>query len=151
VDLQNFKKFQEMIGKRLMAIDFGTKTAGVALFAPGKEPFPLPWGRIEHKGEDELIERIIAIAKDEDVDELILGLPLYKDGNPSDMTRKVQAFGERLAQKSQMPLHYQDETLSTFEAGERMKASPRYGFKIVHEEIDALSAAIILEDFLRSI
>jgi putative Holliday junction resolvase len=47
-------------------------------------------------------------------------------------------------------IHEQDETLSTYEAEERMKRSPRYNFQVNLSEIDAVSATVILEDFLRA-
>ncbi len=47
-----------------------------------------------------------------------------------------------------IPLFFQDESLSTFEAEERMRESPRYNFKVDKKQLDALAASIILEDFL---
>ena len=47
-------------------------------------------------------------------------------------------------------LYFQDETLTTKEAEERMKKSPRFNFKVDPTQIDSLSASIILEDFLRA-
>ena len=66
------------------------------------------------------------------------------------MTKKIRQFGEILTNHFHpLPIYFQDETLSTFEAQDRMKNSPRYNFKICLEEIDALAATIILEDFLK--
>ena len=49
------------------------------------------------------------------------------------------------------PLFLQDETLSTFEAKERMKQLPQYNFKIDLKRVDELAASIILEAFLEKI
>ena len=83
------------------------------------------------------------------VEGIVLGLPFLTDGTESTMTVKVRAFGELL--KENLPsiaLYYQDETLSTYEAGERMKNDPRFNFKVDPKSIDTLSAAIIIEAFI---
>jgi putative Holliday junction resolvase len=49
-----------------------------------------------------------------------------------------------------MEVYEQDETLSTQDAKNRMLNSPKYNFKIDLQKIDALSAAIILEDFMQN-
>ena len=46
--------------------------------------------------------------------------------------------------------HFQDETLSSFEAEQRMINSPRFNFKIDKKQIDSLAASIILEDWIKS-
>jgi putative holliday junction resolvase len=79
-----------------------------------------------------------------------VGIPYYLDGNSSKMTEIVKRFGERLQLSyPDLRVFFQDETLSSFEAEDRMKKDPRYNFKVNPKEIDALAASIILEDFLR--
>ena len=82
---------------------------------------------------------------------IVVGLPLHADGKDSEMTKRVRAFAATLAATiPSAELHFQDETLTSFEAQERMKNSPRYGFKVDPKQLDALAAAIILEDFIRN-
>lgn len=137
--------------KVLLGIDYGTKVVGTALFSVGKDPYPLPFERIIFKDEEQVLEEILFICENELVDILILGLPLHTDGKESEMTKQVREFSEKLKSKIHpVPVIFQDETLTTFEAEERMKSSPRYNFKVNLKEIDSLSASIILEDFLKS-
>ena len=60
----------------------------------------------------------------------------------------IEAFGQLLTQALKVPVYKQDETLSSFEAEERMRNSPRYNFKVDLSMIDSVAATIILEDFL---
>ena len=136
--------------KTTLAIDYGTVVTGLALFCPQRDPWPLPYGKIVYRGDAHLLEGIGEKIQEESVEMVVLGLPLCKDGGKSRMTRKVEQFGEML--KKALPdgveFSYQNEHLSTFEAEDRMKSSPRYNFKVNPREVDALSACIILEEFL---
>jgi len=144
--LDNFTKYNK---KNLLAIDYGKKVIGLALFCPGRDPFPLPAGRIINKNLSQVLGELKALIDEESVEVIILGIPHLLDGTVTNMTKNMLAFGDFL--KSNFPsfeVIYQDETLTTFEAEDRMKKDPRYNFKINPKEIDALSAAIILEDFI---
>lgn len=145
VDPQNSEKFE---GKHLLSIDYGTKVIGLASFNMGRDPYPLCFGRIIYRNDEESIKEIISHVNENAFDILILGLPLYTDGTESEMTKRVRAFGELLKSQSGLPLYLQDETLSSFEAEDRMKNSPAYNFKVDMKKIDEVAASIILEDFL---
>jgi putative holliday junction resolvase len=135
--------------QKILAVDYGTKAAGLALFSPGKDPYPLPYMRIENKGDRALLKVLLRVVREEAVTAVVLGVPRLLDDTETTMTRRIEAFGEKL-EEALKPVHLyrQDESLSSFEAEERMKNSPRYNFKIDPKQIDALAAAIILEDFI---
>lgn len=134
---------------KYLGIDYGEKVIGLATYQPGTDPFALIHGRIIVKNDQTTFSELKTITNDEAIDAIILGLPFYTDGKESDMTKKVRLFGEKLHQKiNDIPLHFQDETLSSFEAEERMKNDPRYNFKVDPKMIDALSAVIIIESFI---
>lgn len=146
----NAKNNKKFLNKKILAIDYGEKFTGLAKFYVGHDPFPYPYGRIPVESKEKLLNDIQKIVSEEDIDVLLLGIPTLLDGKETKMTKKIQQFGETLQDFIQpLPLYYQDETLSTFEAQDRMKNSPRYNFKVQLKEIDALSATIILEDFLK--
>ena len=110
----------------------------------------MPFGKIVYRDDSQLLGVLGQKIEEESVDIVVLGIPLCKDGGKSSMTKKVEQFGESLkrilAEKTEF--YYQNEYLTTFEAEDRMKSSPRYNFKVEPKEIDALSACIILEEFL---
>ena len=134
--------------KNLLGIDFGEKFIGFALYTSGKDPYPLPFDRLANRGNPEMLQNLIKIIQDEMVDAVVVGLPFLTDGKATTMTSKARDFYQLLAENLTIPVYEQDETLSTFEAKERMKNSPRYDFQIDMNKIDALSASIILEDFI---
>ncbi len=147
----NKKKMRHFHEKRLLAIDYGTKVIGLSTFCPGRDPFPLLLGKIiTEKGLPYILSALKGLIEEENIEYIILGLPVHKDGNPSEMTKKVLAFKKNL--ESQFPnitIYEQDETLTSYEAKERMKASPRFNFQIDMKSIDMVAACIILEDFMK--
>lgn len=135
---------------RLLGIDYGSKVVGTALYHLGRDPFPLPYERIVVKSEAQVLSSLKQMVSDELIDVIILGVPYMVDGRETDLSKKIKSFGQELAKICQVPVYEQDETLSTFEAQERMKNSPRYNFKVDPKQLDSLCAAIILEDFCRN-
>lgn len=141
-----------LLNKHIMAIDYGKKFTGVATYKYGNDPFPLAWGRVSYPGNDaSLIAEINTIIKDEFIDILVIGVPHFTDGKQSTMTKTILTFVD-LAKKSlpKLQIFTVDETLTTFEAEQRMLNDPRYNFKVDLKKIDELSAAIILEQFLKN-
>ncbi|MBY0518613.1 MAG: Holliday junction resolvase RuvX [Bacteriovoracaceae bacterium] len=136
--------------KRLLAIDWGEKFIGIATYHVGVDPMILAWGRIKGGVFEIVWKDLKKILDDESIDEIIVGVPFFTDGKPGSMTHKARDFLNNLVSVCSLRVHEQDETLSTFEAEERMKKSPRYNFQVNLSEIDAVSATVILEDFLRS-
>lgn len=136
--------------KTVLCIDYGTKNIGLALFKINIDPFPMPFLQIKNTSETIILKEILEIIESEFVDLIVLGLPLHKDGNDSEMTKIVRQFKETLSQKTTIPIFFQNEFLTSYEAEDRMKNSPRYNFKIDKTQVDSLAASIILEEWLKS-
>jgi putative Holliday junction resolvase len=112
---------------------------------------PYPYDSLKYVNDDRLISEILNIVKESSTEIAVLGVPKLLDGTETSMSKKIRDFGQKLEDKlGSIPLYFQDESLSTFEAEERMRESPRYNFKVDKKQIDALAASIILEDFLSS-
>lgn len=140
---------KEFTGKTLLGIDYGEKVIGLAIYKYKVDPFPLLHGRIVVPRSKDIFQDLKNVIEEDFVDVIILGLPHLTDGKATAMTQKVKGFGEELSSRfPDCSLHYQDETLSTYEAEERMKNDPRFDFKINLEKIDEVSACIIIEQFL---
>ena len=149
-DFSHYPKFLEFLGKKILAIDFGTKVIGTAIFCPGKDPFPYIAEKIIYKSHEDSIKNLIKLIDDEVIDVVVLGVPFFVDGKESDNTKFVRQFGEELKAKlNGLSFFEQDETLTTKAAEERMKSSPQFNFKVDVKMIDCVSATIILEDFIR--
>ena len=98
---------------RYLAIDYGDKRTGLAI-CDSAETLATPLAVTgERKG---LLRKIADIVKNENVEAIVLGLPLSMDGSESSQTRRVLDFAEQLKQHLDIPLHLQDERLSSFSA-----------------------------------
>ena len=138
----------DLKNKKILAVDYGTKTTGLALFAPG-DPYPRPYDTVAYHNDDQLIKAIKHVVQDESVSVVVLGMPRFLDGKPSSMTARVEEFSDKLKEAlAPLLLLEQDEALSSAEAKDRMRESARYNFKVDPAKIDELAAAVILEDFL---
>lgn len=147
---EKLMKITEIHGQVLLGIDYGEKVIGLALYKVGMDPFPQPYGRIVVSRTQNPLQDIKNIVDDEVVDRIILGLPHLTDGQESKMTLHIKKWGDELSSfLGDIPLHHQDETLSTYEAEQRMKNDPRYNFKVDLQKIDELAASIIIEQFLQ--
>ena len=150
LDFSHYSHFTEFKNKNILAIDFGTKVTGTALFMPGKDPYPYPFVKIIFKDYPQILRALKSIIEDESVEIIVLGVPYFIDGKESDTTKLIKHFGKSLHAEHPNLLYYeQDETLTTKTAEERMQNSPQYNFKIDPTHIDCVAASIILEDFIR--
>lgn len=144
-------KVSSFHGKNILGVDYGEKVIGLSTYKVGIEPFPLLFGRIITEQSQDILQDLLQIIEDEFIDIVVWGVPYFTDGKESEMTVKIRKIGQSLEDKipSAVSLYYQDETLSTFEAQERMKNDPRFNFQVDLKKIDALSASIIIESFLQ--
>jgi len=129
---------------RYLAIDYGMKRTGLAVCDTG-ETIASPLAVVQ--GRKDLIQRIQRVVASEGVEAIVLGLPLNMDGTEGPQARLVQAFGKELGRQLGIPVHFQDERLSSFEAEQRLQEMDLSRAK-KKERLDALAAADILQNFL---
>lgn len=133
---------------RLLAIDLGGKRTG---FAIGEtEPAIASPLRVIETPVDQparLIDAIEAAVREHRPDALVLGLPLNMDESEGPQAKKVRAFAHDLAQRLTLPIHFQDERLSTADADWLMAGSGLTRAQ-KKDRRDALAAAAILRDFI---
>lgn len=87
------------------------------------------------------------LIKEKNVDTVVFGLPLNADGTESEMSLVVKDFAERLKNKTDVEVKFQDERYTSFEAEEYLKEA---GIKWEKrkELLDKISAQIILQNYL---
>ena len=128
---------------RSLGLDIGDKRIGVALSDPqGILASPLTIIDCSHDRAD--IEAIIAIVSQNQVGQIIVGLPLSMDGSIGKQAEKVKAFTRELCNHTEVPVEFRDERLSTVSAKRLMK-TVRKTRKTRH---DAVAAALILQSYL---
>jgi len=129
---------------RYLAIDYGIKRTGLAV-CDARETIASPLKVLA--GQRRLIEEIEQIVASENIEGIVLGLPLNMDGSQGPQARQVLAFADRLKQRLGIPIYLQDERLSSFGAEEKLQATGLSRAKR-RERLDALAAAEILQAFL---
>jgi len=129
---------------RYLAIDYGAKRTGLAICDPA-ETVASPLAVIE--GQKDLLKRIADVVKAENVEAVVLGLPLNMDDTAGSQAKLVFGFAEQLEKVLNVPVHFQDERLSTFDADEKLSAA-EFSRKKKKKRLDAIAAAEILEAFL---
>jgi putative Holliday junction resolvase len=129
---------------RYLAIDYGTKRTGLALCDAG-ETIASPLMTIH--GQMRLVEKIAELIEAENVEAVVLGLPLNMDGSESAQTKVVRKFAERLKGHLKVPVHMQDERLSSFGAEQKL-APANFTKGKMRQRLDAVAAAEILNAFL---
>jgi len=129
---------------RYLAIDYGEKRIGLAICDAG-ETIATPL-KVIH-GQKELLKKIADLVRAENVKAVVVGLPLNIDDSAGPQTNIVFKFAEQLKQHLDVPIHFQDERLSSFAAEEKLApADFTRGKK--RKRLDAVAAAAILEAFL---
>jgi putative Holliday junction resolvase len=129
---------------RSLGLDVGDVRIGVALGDPlGILASPLTIVTRRNDGSD--YTDILRIIEENAVDSIIVGLPLSMDGSEGSQAVKTRAFAEELRRRTDVPLVYQDERLSTVEARRMVREARRTART---ERYDAAAAALILQDYL---
>ena len=113
----------------ILSVDYGDKRTGIAVC-------------------DKLIDEICEIASERKAEKIVVGLPKNMDGSEGFRAQAVREFGEVLCEKSGLPLEYQDERLTSVSAHNILNATDTRGAKR-KAVVDAVSAVLILEDYLR--
>ena len=131
---------------RYLAIDYGTRRTGLAVCDP-LEVVVSPL--IVIQGQKKLIDKISEILISERIEAVVIGMPLNMDDTKGAQAGIVAKFAEKLKKQITIPIHFQDERLSSFAAGEKL-ASVQLKRKTKRKLIDAIAAAEILEAFLQS-
>ncbi len=98
-------------------------------------------------GHKSLIERIRQVVTEENIEAVVVGLPLNMDGSEGPQAKQVLAFAEQLKRHIGIPIHLQDERLSSFGAEQKLQEIGLSRAK-KQERLDALAAAEILQSFL---
>ena len=128
---------------RSLSVDVGEKWVGLALSDPtGFLATPLNvLGRGEAHG-----ARIRALIDEHEVEAVIFGLPLNMDGSSGSQVEATYAYVQGLGPLP-VPISYWDERLSSWEA-EQMMSQARGKARRRRERLDAIAAALMLQDFL---
>ena len=137
---------------RIMGLDYGTKTVGVAISdalkitAQGIET-------IERKEENKLrrtCARIEELIKEYDVEKIVLGFPKHMNNDIGERAEKALEFGEMLKRRTGLEVVMWDERLTTV-AAERTLLESKVRRENRKQYIDKIAAVFILQGYLDSL
>jgi len=134
---------------RILAIDYGKKRCGIAV----TDPLQIIATALEMIHSKDLINFLENYFGEEEVEEVVLGMPKNLDGNDTDGTIFVNNFAKQFAKKfPNMPLNFHDERFTSKMALNSMiQAGSKKKDRIEKKgNIDKVSATILLQSFLES-
>ncbi len=131
----------------ILSVDYGDARTGIAV-CDKLELMASPVTVIHERENDRLVACIAEIAKEKRAEKIVLGLPKNMDGSEGFRAEACRAFGAALSEAANLPVDFQDERLTTVSAHQMLNATDTRGKKR-KELVDAVSAVIILEDYLR--
>lgn len=133
-------------GRRLIGIDAGTKTLGLAL-SDVTRMVATPLETIRRTKFSADVERLFELTRTHSVAGLVIGFPVNLDGSEGPRAQSTRAFARNVNKLSPLPLLLWDERLSTA-AAERTLLEADASRKRRGEVIDKMAAAIILQGAL---
>lgn len=139
---------------RVMALDVGHKRIGVALSDPG-QVLASTLQVIERKGQQRDLAAVVQLVRQHEVGTIIVGYPRSLNGTVGQQAKVVERYVAVLEKKLgdsslDVPVILWDERFSTVVADRLMAEAGRKG-RERRERIDAVAAAVILQDYLDAI
>ena len=132
---------------KYLGLDLGTKTLGLAM----SDPLGMIATSYKILRHDEDYDSLLSLLKEEiknnNIGELVLGFPKNMDNSVGERGRITLDFKEKLEKEFNIPVHMQDERLTTMQA-EKLLISNDTSRKKRKQVIDSLAATIILQSFL---
>ena len=126
----------------ILALDVGTKRVGIAA-ADTVVPIAMPLVTLDVDGTE--FDVIRSLINDRGVNTVVVGYPRNQAGDQTEQTTLTENFVTQL--KGAADIVYQDESLTSVMAEEKLKSS---GKPYEKADIDALAAALILQDYLET-
>jgi putative Holliday junction resolvase len=135
----------------MIGIDLGRRRIGLAV-SDATATLARPLRTMERDRSDQaaagaLAAAIEALNAEDEVERVVVGLPVRLDGSPHDQTAHVQKMVALLSSRINIPVVLQDERLSSHEADERLAVSER-DWRKRKAKLDQAAAAVILQDYL---
>lgn len=134
---------------RYLAVDYGTKRVGLAVCDELEfGAYPLTTVTRSRSLNHDLAE-IARLARKEEAEAIVVGLPLNADGSHGPAAEAATAFAKSLGKHTPLPITLHDEFLTTWEAQEELIAAD-VSRKKRRAVIDQMAAVYLLEAFLRA-
>lgn len=131
---------------RFMGLDVGDKRIGIAL-SDELGLIASPRDTLCRNGLDHDLDRLLDLARQESVGEILVGMPISMDGSEGPQAKKVMKFVQLLSERAEMPVVPWDERLTTV-AAERALLEGDVSRARRRKVIDKVAAAYMLQSYL---
>ena len=132
--------------RRLLGLDVGSKTIGMAVSDPlGITAQGLPTYRRRNKRLD--FEELARVIGQYSVVEIVVGFPLRMSGAEGSQAEKMRLFADEVRQRFGLPVHLVDERLTSAEAN-RVLRETEMSIKRRGEVVDRMAAVLILQSWM---
>lgn len=133
----------------ILSVDYGDVRTGIAI-CDKMQILASPVCVITEKNRDNLVEKIAEIVKERKVERICVGVPQNMDGSYGFRSDACRELGSLLELKTGIPVGFQNERLTTVSAHNILNTVDVRGKKR-KAVVDAVSAVLILEDYMRTI
>lgn len=140
---------EEMPSMRLMGLDVGSKTVGVAVSdlmgwtAQGVETIP-----INENASEFGFKRVVELVEEYGVEKIVIGLPKNMNNTEGTRVEASRRYGASLEKRLEIPIVYHDERLTTMQAERMLVEEGNVSRKKRKQVIDMLAAVMILQNYL---
>lgn len=134
-------------GKRVLALDLGEKTIGVAI-SDATLTVASPVEIIRRTKFTADAERLASLVREREAGAFLLGLPINMDGTEGKRCQSVRAFASNLLARLDLPLVFWDERLSTAAVERMLIDEADMSRRRRREVVDKAAAAYILQGAL---
>lgn len=131
---------------KYLAIDYGLKRTGLAV-CDQSETICSPLAVLQTS--DDLIGHIAQVIHEQQVQAVVIGLPLNMDDSEGPQAKTARRFAESFKAQLDLPIYFQDERLTSYAAEDKLQQA-ELTRKKKKKRLDAVAAAQILETFLEN-
>lgn len=132
---------------KMMAIDFGDARTGVAMCDP-LEMLASPFKVIKQRDIAKLVDEIALIAREQNVERIVVGYPKNMDGSNGERAAKTETLMNKLKLVTNLDVVLWDERNTTVLAHKILKDNEVFGKKRKNI-VDAVAAVLILENYIK--
>ncbi len=130
----------------IMSVDYGDKRTGIAI-CDKLEMLASPVGVLAEWNSETLADKIVNLAIDKKAETIVIGLPKNMDGSQGFRADACKELGELVKARTQIPVEFWDERLTTVSA-HRILSENNVRGKKRKAVVDSVAAEIILQDYI---
>ena len=136
---------------KFLCIDYGKRRTGIAV-SDSSAVLARSITTIDTKVTSDCLSKIISLIKEENPDELVVGLPLDVDDNENEFCKEIRTFCDKLTSTlpQKIPINFQDESFSSVKSNLILRKTSTRKKRAQKGNIDSVAACVILQEFLDS-